>query len=187
MYQYFPMFAMLSKKDLDKAIKTEFESYCSDKGYNPNVFETRYAVVNEKEDDQKLKVIFVTDNKIELNKQMQLLQNYKLTGLYPLPMSIPNLLDLEEASGNCLIVNMEEKTTITTIIDKKIYNVKTLEQGSGEFLDKINLKENSYQKAYEMCKETTIYTSEGRELTEQQAGYLEEIMPTLYQLSLIHI
>ncbi len=48
MYQYFPMFAMLSKKDLDKAIKTEFESYCSDKGYNPNVFETRYAVVNEK-------------------------------------------------------------------------------------------------------------------------------------------
>ena len=152
MYQYFPMFAMLSKKDLDKAIKTEFESYCSDKGYNPNVFETRYAVVNEKEDDQKLKVIFVTDNKIELNKQMQLLQNYKLTGLYPLPMSIPNLLDLEEASGNCLIVNMEEKTTITTIIDKKIYNVKTLEQGSGEFLDKINLKENSYQKAYEMCK-----------------------------------
>ena len=181
-YQYFPMFAMLSKKDLDKAIKTEFESYCSDKGYNPNVFETRYAVVNEKEDDQKLKVIFVTDNKIELNKQMQLLQNYKLTGLYPLPMSIPNLLDLEEASGNCLIVNMEEKTTITTIIDKKIYNVKTLEQGSGEFLDKINLKENSYQKAYEMCKETTIYTSEGRELTEQQAGYLEEIMPTLYQI-----
>ena len=168
MYQYFPMFAMLSKKDLDKAIKTEFESYCSDKGYNPNVFETRYAVVNEKEDDQKLKVIFVTDNKIELNKQMQLLQNYKLTGLYPLPMSIPNLLDLEEASGNCLIVNMEEKTTITTIIDKKIYNVKTLEQGSGEFLDKINLKENSYQKAYEMCKETTIYTSEGRELTEKQ-------------------
>ena len=182
MYQYFPMFAMLSKKDLDKALKTEFESYCSDKGYNPNVFETRYAVVNEKEDDQKLKVIFVTDNKIELNKQMQLLQNYKLTGLYPLPMSIPNLLDLEEASGNCLIVNMEEKTTITTIIDKKIYNVKTLEQGSGEFLDKINLKENSYQKAYEMCKETTIYTSEGRELTEQQAGYLEEIMPTLYQI-----
>lgn len=182
MYQYFPMFAMLSKKDLDKAIKTEFESYCSDKGYNPNVFETRYAVVNEKEDDQKLKVIFVTDNKIELNKQIQLLQNYKLTGLYPLPMSIPNLLDLEEASGNCLIVNMEEKTTITTIIDKKIYNVKTLEQGSGEFLDKINLKENSYQKAYEMCKETTIYTSEGRELTEQQAGYLEEIMPTLYQI-----
>ncbi len=73
----------------------------------------------KKEDDQKLKVIFVTDNKIELNKQMQLLQNYKLTGLYPLPMSIPNLLDLEKASGNCLIVNMEEKTTITTIIDKK--------------------------------------------------------------------
>src|SRR5699024_5702650 len=38
-YQYFNMFAMLSKKDLDKAIKTEFDIYCNDKGYNPNVFE----------------------------------------------------------------------------------------------------------------------------------------------------
>ena len=32
-YQYFNMFSMLSKNDLDKAIKTEFESYCNDKGF----------------------------------------------------------------------------------------------------------------------------------------------------------
>ena len=44
---------MLSKNDLDKAIKTEFESYCSDKGYNPNVFETRYAAVQSKEKEQE--------------------------------------------------------------------------------------------------------------------------------------
>ena len=43
-YNYFDMFAMLSNRDLSKAIKTEFEMYCNDQGYNPNVFETRYVV-----------------------------------------------------------------------------------------------------------------------------------------------
>ena len=181
-YQYFSMFALLSQKDLDKAIKTEFESFCADKGYNPNVFETRYAVVNERENEERLKVIFVAENKIELNKQVQLLQNYRLSGAYPLPIAITTLLNKDKSKKNCLIVNIEEKTTITTILNNKIYDVKVLEHGSRDFLDKIKLKENSYQKAYEMCKETTIYTSDGKELTEEQTGYLEEIMPVLYPI-----
>ncbi len=181
-YQYFSMFALLSQKDLDKAIKTEFESFCADKGYNPNVFETRYAVVNERENEERLKVIFVAEKKIELNKQVQLLQNYRLSGAYPLPIAITTLLNKDKSKKNCLIVNIEEKTTITTILNNKIYDVKVLEHGSRDFLDKINLKENSYQKAYEMCKETTIYTSDGKELTEEQTGYLEEIMPVLYPI-----
>ena len=181
-YQYFSMFALLSQKDLDKAIKTEFESFCADKGYNPNVFETRYAVVNERENEERLKVIFVAENKIELNKQVQLLQNYRLSGAYPLPIAITTLLNKDKSKKNCLIVNIEEKTTITTILNNKIYDVKVLEHGSRDFLDKINLKENSYQKAYEMCKETTIYTSDRKELTEEQTGYLEEIMPVLYPI-----
>ena len=181
-YQYFSMFALLSQKDLDKAIKTELESFCADKGYNPNVFETRYAVVNERENEERLKVIFVAENKIELNKQVQLLQNYRLSGAYPLPIAITTLLNKDKSKKNCLIVNIEEKTTITTILNNKIYDVKVLEHGSRDFLDKINLKENSYQKAYEMCKETTIYTSDGKEITEEQTGYLEEIMPVLYPI-----
>ena len=30
-YQYFDMFSLLSKSDLDKAIKTEFEAFCAEK------------------------------------------------------------------------------------------------------------------------------------------------------------
>ncbi len=57
-----------------------------------------------------------------------------------------------------------------------------MDVGSQEFLDRINIKENSYSKAYEICKETTIYTSEGRDLTDADMGYLEDIMPTLYEI-----
>lgn len=95
-------------------------------------------------------------------------------------MSIPSVSNFD--GENCLIVNIEQDTTITTIINQNIYNITKLEAGSQEFLDKINIKENSYQKAYEICKETTIYTSEGKELSNEEAGYLEDIMPTLYTI-----
>ena len=181
MYNYFDMFALLSKNDLQKAIKTEFESFCADKGYNPNVFESRYAVVDYPDDKEKIKVIHIAENKIELNKNSQTFENYRLMNISPISMSIANLLNTEEKQ-NALIVNIENETTITTIIDNKIYNIDKIEQGAGEFLSKINLKENSYSKSYEICKNTTIYTSEGRELQEEQSSYLEDIMPTLYNI-----
>ena len=181
MYNYFDMFALLSKNDLQKAIKTEFESYCVDKGYNPNVFESRYAVVDYPDDKEKIKVIHIAENKIELNKSSQAFENYRLMNISPISMAISNLLDTEEKQ-NALIVNIENETTVTTILQNKIYNIEKIEQGAEEFLSRINLKENSYSKSYEICKSTTIYTSEGRELQEEQSGYLEDIMPTLYNL-----
>lgn len=181
MYNYFDMFALLTKNDLQRAIKTEFESYCSDKGFNPNVFETRYAVVGNQEEKDKIRIIHVADNKIELNKQLQQIDGYKLSNISPISMSIPNLIDIEK-NENSIVVNMEESTTVTTILDNKIYHVDKIEEGSRNFLTKINLKENSYLKAYEICKNTTIYTSEGRELQEEQSAYLEDIMPTLYTI-----
>ncbi len=181
MYNYFDMFSLLTKNDLQKAIKTEFESFCADKGYNPNVFETRYAIVQNQEDKEKIRVIHIADNKIEMNKQTQIVEGYHLTNISPISMSIPNLINIDKKES-CLIVNIEDKTTITTILDSKIYNVDKLEEGSAEFLTKINARENSYLNSYEICKNTTIYTSEGIELQEEQSDYLEQIMPTLYSI-----
>ena len=178
MYNYFDMFSLLTKNDLQKAIKTEFESYCTDKGYNPNVFETRYAVVDNQLDKDKIKIIHIADNKIELNKRIQEIEGYHLANISPISMSIPNLIQVRK-DENCLIVNIEDDTVITTIMDGKIFNVDILEEGSSDILSKINSKENSYSKSYEICKNTTIYTSEGRELQSEQQAYLEDIMPTL--------
>lgn len=181
MYNYFNMFALITKNDLQKAIKTEFDAYCTDKGYNPNVFETRYAVVDNQLDKEKLKIIHIADNKIELNKRMQQLSDYKLINISPISMSLPNLIKTKKESG-ALMVNIEDKTTITTIIDNKVSNIDILEEGSAQILDAINIKENSYSKSYEICKNTTIYTSEGKELQEGEVNYLEDIMPTLYTI-----
>ena len=181
MYSYFEMFALLKKSDLQKAIKTEFESFCTDKGYNPNVFETRYAVVDNQLDKEKIKIIHIAENKIELNKRIQQIEGYKLANISPISMLIPNLIHVNK-NENCMIVNIENKTTVTTILNNKIFNIDVFDEGSTDILNKINLKENSYSKSYEICKNTTIYTSEGKELQDEETSYLEDIMPTLYEV-----
>lgn len=180
-YNYFDMFSLLTKQDLQKAISTEFESYCADRGYNPNAFETRYAICDNSLDKDKIKVIHIAENKIELANRIQQIDGYKLSNISPISMSIPNLLNNEEEK-NYMIVNIEDMTTITTILNNKVYDVEKIEEGSRDILSRINLKENSYSKAYEICKNTTIYTSEGKNLQEGEQNYLEDIVPTLYDV-----
>lgn len=175
-YNYFNMFALLTKTDLQKAIDTEFEAYCSEVGYNSDVFESRYAVAGTQDD--KIRVIHIAENKMELNKRMQQVADYKLSNVSPISMMIPNLIDIGK-NENSLVINIEDDTIVTTILDSKIHSVDKIEEGSRDFLSQINVKENSYLKSYEICKNTTIYTSEGRELQDEQASYLEDIMPTL--------
>ena len=181
MYNYFYMFNLLNQNDLKKAIGTEFESYCADKNINKNAFETRYALTNSEEEKDKVKVIHIAANKTNMAKNMQLLEGYKVSTITPVGTSIANIVAVKPKE-NIIIVNMEAQTTITTIVNQKIYNVEKLEEGADVILEKIATKENSYSKAYEICKNSTIYTMEGKELQDEENEYLDDIMPTLYKV-----
>ena len=181
-YQYFYMFSLLNKNDLKKAISTEFESLCTEKGINKNGFETRYALVNDLDDKEKIKVIHIAANKNTINTIQQPLAEYRVSTIAPMSVAISNIANLKPKE-NVLVINMEEQTTFTTIVDQKVYQVDKLEVGSRDVLDNINIKENSYSKAYEICKNSTIYTMEGKELQDEENEYLEDIMPTLYQIA----
>ena len=181
-YQYFYFFNLLNKNDLKKAIETEFDSYCYEKGYNRNALETRYALVPDMQNNEKIKAIYISANKAEINKKIQDFDMNPISYIVPLGMSIPNVADIK-TKENILIVNMEQNTTLTTIIDEKIYNVDKIEEGMESILSNISEKENSYSKAYEICKNTTIYTMEGKELLQEGENlYLQDIMPTLYNI-----
>ena len=180
-YNYFYMFSLLNKNDLKKAINTEFESYCFDKKLNKNAFETRYALCNVEEDRDELKVIHVSSNKSSIAKILQTLNEFKVSTITPLGTSITNVASIKPKE-NIIIVNIEETTTITSVINQKIFNVEKMEEGSGTILNKIASKENSYSKAYEICKNSTIYTMEGKELQDEENEYLDYIMPTLHKI-----
>lgn len=180
-YEYFYMFTLLNKGDLKKAIHTEFESFCVEKGINKTSVESRYALVNDIEDKEKVKVIDVYATKTSISNQEEPFLEYKLSTIAPISISISNIANLKQKE-NVLIVNMENETTVTTITDQKIYQVNKIPNGALEILEEIRLKENSYSKAYEICKNSTIYTMEGQELQEETNEYLDNIMPTLYKI-----
>ena len=182
MYNYFYMFSLLNKNDLKKAIATEFESYCYDRKLNKNAYETRYALSGELDDRNKIKVIHVSTNKSSITKINQMMGEYKVSTITPMGVAISNIVSVKPKE-NVIVVNIEEKTTVTSIVNQKIYEVDKYEEGAGEILDKIVGKENSYSKAYEICKNSTIYTMEGKELQDEENEYLDYIMPTLYKIA----
>ncbi len=181
-YQYFYMFTLLSKNDLRKAIGTEYEAYCAEKGINRNAVETRYALVNSLDDKEKIKVIHVATGKNALNTSLQSYAEYNVSTVAPMGIAISNIANLKPKE-NVLIINLEEQTTLTTIVEQKIYAVEKMEEGASTVLGSISAKENSYSKAYEICKNSTIYTMEGKELQDEENIYLDDIMPTLYKIA----
>ena len=178
---YFNIFGLLSKADTKKTIETEYESICADKHLNPNAYEGRYIIVNDINNKDRNKVIYFTESKAELEERTALIKNAKLNSITPISTSICNIVEAKK-NENIMIVNIEEKTTITTILNQKIYNVDIIPEGMLEALDKINEKENSYSKSYEACKNTTIYTMETMETDDPNNKYLSLIIPTLFNI-----
>ena len=178
---YFNIFGLLSKNDTKRTIDTEYETMCSDNHLNPNAYEGRYLIVNDINNKDRNKVLFFTESKNEIEERERIFQNDKITSMTPLATSICNIVEAKKGE-NIMIVNIEEKTKVTTILNQKIYNIDTIESGMLEVLDKINEKENSYSKAYEACKNTTIYTMETTATEDPNNKYLSFIIPTLFNI-----
>ena len=180
-YAYSNVFSLLNKKDLEKAINTEFDYFCNEKSKNRNAIEYRRLLLDNYQDRDKIGVMYAYVDKSSIVSRLQALDGYRVNSVVPLPIAIKSLNNFGD-KRNCIIINIEDKTTITTIINGKIYRINMIEEGMRQILDAISLKENSYAKAYEICKNTTIYTAEGQNLQVEENEYLEDIMPTLYSI-----
>ena len=99
-------------------------------------------------------------------------------------MILPNLLKIDD-NENVLIVNLEDKTTITTLFGQTIGDIQVYDFGSDEIFDQISQKENSVAKVYDILRNTTIYTSDTQILPEEDDesdNYLDDIIPTIYNV-----
>ncbi|MBQ3145616.1 MAG: hypothetical protein IJB90_03490 [Clostridia bacterium] len=180
-YMYAHLFNLLNKKDLEKAVDTEFDFYCNEVGKNRNALEYRRLLFPNLEDRDKTTSLYAYTEKSNIVGKLQVLDSYKVTEVVPLPLSIVNLNTFID-KRNSVIVNIEKNTSVTTIVNGQIQKVDIIETGMKEILDSIMLRENSYAKAYEICKNTTIYTTQGRNLQVEENEYMEDIMPVLYKI-----
>ena len=180
-YTYSNLFSLLRKKDLDKAINTEFDYFCTENKKNKKALEYRTILTENLDDKDKIGVMYAYAERASLVGKIQSLDNYRVSSIVPLPIAIKALNNFD-VQRNTIIINIESQTSITTLVNGKIYRVDTIENGMKQILADISAKENSYAKAYEICKNTTIYTTEGQSLQIEENEYLQDIMPRLYNI-----
>lgn len=181
LYNYYDVFSMLNKNDIKKSIDIEFDMLCNEKNYNRNSLETRYVLISNKDNTEKIKALHIAVNKTDISAKMQELSGFKVVSIAPISTSITNLIDVTP-KDNIAIINIEDQTKITTIIEGQINRVDTIEYGMGQILRDINKTENSMQKSYDVCKNITIYTQETQTLQSEESEHLEDVMPVLYKI-----
>ena len=180
-YFYADLFSLLNKSDLEKAVQSEFEYYCNENAKNKNALQYKRLFIDNPEDTDKLKVLYAYIDRASLASKMQAVDGLKLSSAVPLPLCTGNLIKLTNQK-NSMIVNIERTTHISTIVNGQIFKVDTISKGMKDVLDEITAQENSYEKSYEICKNSTIYTKAGKSLQTEENDYLESIMPTLYTI-----
>lgn len=180
-YTYSNVFALLKAQDLEKAMDTEFEFFCNNNNLNKNALEYRKISSPSTEDRDKLRVVYSYVDKSSVVQTLQLLDKFKIHNVSPIAITIPNLNEAL-VQEDCLIVNLEEETEVTTIINGKIYSVDKIETGMGKILRFIEERENSIQRAYEVCKNTTVYTKSGQNLKVDGNEYLDDIITILFEI-----
>lgn len=180
-YTYADIFKLRKEQDLEKAIDTEFEFFCNNNNKNKNTLEFRKLRADNLEDRDKVRVIYTYIDKVNVVERIQLVDKYRVQNISPVATVITNV-NPAALQENCVIVNIEDKTEITTVINGKVYKIDKIEQGMGSILKSIEEKENSVQRAYEICKNTTVYTKSGQNLKIEGNEYLDEIITSLLEI-----
>lgn len=182
LYNYFDVYSLLEKKDITKSLDIEFEMLCEQKGYDKNLLESRYVLMDNKEDPDKFKSIYISVNKKELEEKISILNKYKLYSISTVSTSITNLIN-ENENENIAIINIENETQITTIVDGQINRVDILNCGMENAISKINKMEMSWKKSYDILKNTTIYGYNAKNINEDENEYIDIIVPSLSKIA----
>lgn len=180
-YAYSSVFGLLKQQDLEKSVDTEFEFFCNNNNQNKNTVEYRSIQVPDVEDRDKVRVVYTYIDKSNLVERIQLLDKYKIQNVSPVPVIIQNL-NKAISQEDCMIINMEANTELTTIINGKIFKIDKIDKGMKDILSVIAERENSTKRAYEICKNTTVYTKSSQNLNVDGNEYLDDIIAILLEI-----
>lgn len=172
-FHYFDIFSKLNEKDYEKSIDLQFEEIATESSVNKNLLHTGYLVSANPKNSEKLHVLHVSQYLTAMDTRANLFENNKPSTQMPVSLSISNLLnDLVPY----VILNLEEETELTSILNKKAFEVKTLKSGISKMIDSINLIENSIPKSYEVLKNTVVPISESDHINMEENEFIPGIL-----------
>ena len=178
-YNYFDIFAKLNAKDYEKSIDLQFEELSSEGTINKNLLETGYMYTINPVDAEKLHVVHVSQYITAMDTRANLFKTTKPSSQMPIGVSITNLVN---DIAPHLILNLEEETELTSVSEKKVYEVKKLKNGISTIIRHINNVENSISKSYEVLKNTVVPISESDNLNMENNEFIPTILVELNEV-----
>lgn len=146
---------------------------------NKNLLQTGYLISHNQTDSEKLHVLHVAQYITAMDTRANVFRDHKPSVQMPTSIAITNLS--QDIVPN-LILNLEEKTELTAVQDKKPYEIKTFRSGITAMINQINAVENSVSKSYEVLKNTVVPISESDNINMEGNDYIPTILVELNQI-----
>ena len=181
-YHSVDVFSELKPKDRNDLIESEFNAYCEKESLIPTALEVRHQLVQNTGNIEKFLAICSYVSKAELANINTNFEGFKIASIAPLGLSVENLFRNKGIDEEAVIVNIENKTTVTVMLRNEVQDVIEIPLGMGDVLDRLAEKYNSYAKAYEACKKVSVYIDDVTTLDEESRDILDVILPVLYDI-----
>lgn len=176
------VFSNLKKKDMTDLILNEYIEKFGDNGTAMSVMEMRFKLAKNIGVLDKNLAICVSASKGELANINQTYSEYKIATVQPLSISVKNLFENEGIDEESVVINIEDKTTITIFHRSEIQYVTSIPLGTQEIISSLTEKYNSASKAYEACKKVSAYLDESFEMDDESRDILDVMIPVLYDI-----
>lgn len=161
------------KSYIPSIMKLEFESWCEKNAKSPSRYSYTYMVSEAKNSDNKKNAILNITPKDVIDNRLNIAKN--ISGICPAKLIVKRLVSSEES--NYVLINIDTKLSITTVINNKIVDFKLYNIGMKQLLEEFTNTLGSYEKAYAACKQMNVYT-DGETSNDPT---LEQIVEPIFQ------
>lgn len=177
------VFSNLKRKDIADLVTSEYKEVNRARGIPDSISELRFMIYKNLSEKDKAGVLCVSTTKTEIANFATLFENYRVSSIEPLAISVKNLLENEGISEECAVVNIEDSTSITVFHASEIQYADKFSLGANEIITKLSEKYNSTAKAYEACKKVSAYLDSMYDTTDEETrDILDVIIPILYEI-----
>ena len=184
-YTNFTLKKSANKKEIKRSVQAMVQLICDEKKEDIKDIDYRFIVNKNLETEDDYEILLINAKKENLKTIKSKITPYKIKSITPIGTSIKNLINENENKNkdeNYAIVNIEETTKVTSIIDGNVYKVNEIKIGIKDIIKAIDLSENLYQKNYNIYKNMTIYTKGSKKVDDENYEYLESVLPVLYKI-----
>lgn len=180
-YTNFHLKKNTNKKEIKRNVQAMVQMICDEKKENIKDIDYRFVLNKSLETEEDYEILLINTKKESLKTIKSKITPYKIKTITPIGISIKNLI-INNNNENYAIVNIEETTKVTSIIDGNVYKVNEVKTGIKDIIKAIDISENLYKKNYNIYKNMTIYKKGSKKVDDENNEYLESVLPVLYKI-----